>query len=215
MAIPTVMLNDEIKASAEYSEYLAKSKGLKPVKIRGKCKGLLSKEGVEVFVDRVTILKRRRSKTVVEEVGQSTEVADDIDSEETKKDEEPQLVEKRQTGVVIGGEAYRESDEKGVDHSKKLKGIEMLSEAAQFNSSEGSGVAPEVPDGLSHKGTKEGSGVTSAVPDKLSDNSSISSSDSEDEIKDILTDEADDIEKVADSMKADDVIDVEEQAEEK
>nr|GEW26826.1 hypothetical protein [Tanacetum cinerariifolium] len=129
MAIPTVMLNDEIKASAEYSEYVTKFKGSNLSKL----------------------------ETVVEEVGQSTEVADDIDSEETGEDEEHQMVRRRQAGVVIGSE-----------------------------------VALEVPDRLSHKGPNEGSGVTLVVLDKPTD----------------------DLEKVPDSMKADDVIDAEEQAEE-
>ncbi|GJU59443.1 retrovirus-related pol polyprotein from transposon TNT 1-94 [Tanacetum coccineum] len=46
MAIPVVMLNDDINAIVEYSEYLAKSRGSKPVKTQGK--GLLTKQGVEV-----------------------------------------------------------------------------------------------------------------------------------------------------------------------
>ncbi|GJS25904.1 hypothetical protein Tco_0486524 [Tanacetum coccineum] len=45
MAIPVVMLNDDINAIVEYSEYLAKSRGSKPVKTQGK--GLLTKQGVE------------------------------------------------------------------------------------------------------------------------------------------------------------------------
>ncbi|GKB87923.1 hypothetical protein Tco_0960195 [Tanacetum coccineum] len=46
MAIPVVMLNDDINAIVEYSEYLAKSKGSKPVKTQGK--GLFTKQGIEV-----------------------------------------------------------------------------------------------------------------------------------------------------------------------
>ncbi|GJR29063.1 hypothetical protein Tco_1105295 [Tanacetum coccineum] len=51
MAIPVVMLNDNIKASAKYSEYLAKSKRVTLVKTGGK--GLLTKQGVEIAVERV------------------------------------------------------------------------------------------------------------------------------------------------------------------
>nr|GEV91766.1 hypothetical protein [Tanacetum cinerariifolium] len=95
IAIPMVMLNDEIKASADYSEYLAKSKGGKP-KRRGK--GLLTKKGVKV------------------------EVIEPVDSEGTKDDaEEPQLTRKRQTRVVIGRVVHTVSDEGTVDHSKMLK----------------------------------------------------------------------------------------------
>ncbi|GJV87919.1 hypothetical protein Tco_1531857 [Tanacetum coccineum] len=64
MAIPVVMLNDDIKASAKYSEYLAKSKRVTLVKTGGK--GLLTKQGVEIAVERVSILRRRRSKTVTD-----------------------------------------------------------------------------------------------------------------------------------------------------
>ncbi|GJX52297.1 hypothetical protein Tco_0280666 [Tanacetum coccineum] len=80
MPIPALMLNDNIKAYAEYSEYLAKSKGSAPIKTTGRGKGLLRKEGVEIVVERVSIPKRRRSKTVIEEVAQSKEVAEDVDS---------------------------------------------------------------------------------------------------------------------------------------
>ncbi|GJR58831.1 retrovirus-related pol polyprotein from transposon TNT 1-94 [Tanacetum coccineum] len=83
MAIPAVIMNDDIKDSAEYLEYLAKSKGSKPVKATCRGKGLLSKQGIDITIERVTIPKRRRSKRVVEEVGQSKEVADEVDSEET------------------------------------------------------------------------------------------------------------------------------------
>ncbi|GJZ37074.1 hypothetical protein Tco_0583265, partial [Tanacetum coccineum] len=175
MAILMMMLNDDIKASVEYLEYLAKFKGSNPVKTRGK--GLLTKQGVKIVVKRVSIPKRRRSETVVEEVGQSEEVVDEVDSDETEYDKEEPLVRRRPIGVVIGGEARKQSDEEGVDHSKKLKGIEI--------SSEGSGVTPKVSDELTQKGLNEGSGVTLAVPDEPKDSSSSSSSASQDEIEDI------------------------------
>nr|GEU63158.1 hypothetical protein [Tanacetum cinerariifolium] len=45
MSIPAMMLNDDIKASAEYSEYLVKSKGSEPVKANDETKVcLLRKE---------------------------------------------------------------------------------------------------------------------------------------------------------------------------
>ncbi|GKC06163.1 hypothetical protein Tco_0997773 [Tanacetum coccineum] len=70
-------------------------------------KGLLTKKGIKVAVERVSIPKRRRSKTVIKETGQSEEVADAVDS---KEEEEP-LIRRRPTGVVIGGKPHRESDE--------------------------------------------------------------------------------------------------------
>ncbi|GJZ57392.1 hypothetical protein Tco_0612886 [Tanacetum coccineum] len=69
---------------------------------------------IQELMQRVSIPKRRCSKTVIEEVAQSKEVAKDVDSKEN--DEEP-LVRRRPTGVVIGGEVRSESDDEGVDHS--------------------------------------------------------------------------------------------------
>ncbi|GJS14075.1 hypothetical protein Tco_0408547 [Tanacetum coccineum] len=126
-----VMLNDVIKAFGNYSEYLEKSKGSAPVKATDIGKGLLMKEGVEIAVERVSIPKRRRSKTVIEQVAQYEEGENVVDSEMTEEDEEP-LVRTRLSGVSIGGDARIESEEEGVDYSQKLKGLETISEAAQF-----------------------------------------------------------------------------------
>nr|GFC08041.1 hypothetical protein [Tanacetum cinerariifolium] len=68
MAIPDVMLNDDIKAYDVYLKYVAKSKGSAPAKATDQGKGLLMKEGVEVDVQRISVPKRRRSKTMTEEV---------------------------------------------------------------------------------------------------------------------------------------------------
>nr|GEX00827.1 hypothetical protein [Tanacetum cinerariifolium] len=67
MAIPDVMLNDDIKAYDVYSKYVAKSKGSTPAKATGQGKGLLMKEGVKVDVQRISVPKRRRSKTMTKE----------------------------------------------------------------------------------------------------------------------------------------------------
>ncbi|GJX86753.1 hypothetical protein Tco_0337527 [Tanacetum coccineum] len=92
----------------------------------------------------------------------------------------------------MGGEHNKESDEEEVDRSMNLKGIEILSDAAQFEldlkkarkaskddfflqqcpkgSGEGSGVALEVPDGLNLKGPSEGSNDKKKVDDsKIAD----------------------------------------------
>ncbi|GKD66814.1 hypothetical protein Tco_1308922 [Tanacetum coccineum] len=78
---------------------------------------------IKVAVERVSIPKMRRSKTVVEEVGQSEEVFDDTDFEEMEDDEEEPLVRRRPTGVVIGGESHREleKESKGSRVALKLK----------------------------------------------------------------------------------------------
>ncbi|GKD31945.1 hypothetical protein Tco_1242723 [Tanacetum coccineum] len=123
-------------------------------------------------METVRIPKKRRSDTFVEETGQSEEVADTVDSEETKDDEEdPQLTRRRQIGVVIGRAVHTESDEGTLDHSKKLKNVEIMFETARYlldmkqarkaskddfilkqrlkGPGEGSGLAPKVPDGPS------------------------------------------------------------------
>ncbi|GJV45013.1 hypothetical protein Tco_1429549 [Tanacetum coccineum] len=184
MAIPAVMLNDNIKASAEYSEYLTKAGGSILV-VRG-CKGLLSKKGVEIAVEQII---------------------------------EP-LVRHRSNGVIIVSEAYKESKikEERVDHSKKLKGLETLSEAAQLKldlkkawkaskdefyiqqrskgSSEGSGITLEVPDELVHKSSNEGARVNPEVPDESSNSSNNPSFDFEFAVEDISSDKHEVTEKV-------------------
>nr|GEV51361.1 hypothetical protein [Tanacetum cinerariifolium] len=133
----------------------------------------------------VSIPKKRRSKTTTEEVGQSEGIDhDEVDYEETKKDEEP-LVRTRPSGIAIGGEAHRELKEEIVDHSKELNGLETLSKAAQIQlnmrrarkasrhdffiqqhprgSGEGSSVTLEVPDELVFKSSNEGAIVTQEV----------------------------------------------------
>ncbi|GKA64737.1 hypothetical protein Tco_0764444 [Tanacetum coccineum] len=187
MPILELMLNDNIKATAKYSEYLGKLKGSKPVKATSRGKGFLTKQGVEIAVKRVCVPKRRRSKTIVEEVRQSKEIAKDVDSEET--DKEPPV--RRPTSVVIGGEVRRESDEEGVDHSKKGSG-------------EGYRVTLEVPDELTLKRSNEGAGVIPEVLDDLSDYSNTSSFDSEFIVEDISSDESDVTKKADESNKMDD-----------
>nr|GEV49490.1 hypothetical protein [Tanacetum cinerariifolium] len=84
----------------------------------------------------VIITKRRRSKTTTEEVGQSEGVDDDeVNYEEIEKDEEL-LVRTRPSGIAIGGEAHKESEEEGVDHSKKH---EFFIQQRPRGSGEGSG----------------------------------------------------------------------------
>ncbi|GKA57678.1 hypothetical protein Tco_0756866 [Tanacetum coccineum] len=170
MDIPVVMLNDNIKAFAEYSEYLAKSKRSKPIKATGRGKGLLTKQGVEIAVKRVSIPKRRRSKTVIEEVGQFEEVVDDdVDSDETKDDKEEPLFRRRPTGVFISGKVHRELDEERVDHSNILKGLETLSEATQYKLNMKKAIKASKDDFFIQQrlqGSGEGSGMTLEVPDE-------------------------------------------------
>nr|GEW10156.1 hypothetical protein [Tanacetum cinerariifolium] len=152
-------------------------------------------------IETVRVPKKKRTETVIDHSGQSKEVVEPVDSEETEEDEETPLIRKRQTGVVIGREAYMESDEENLDHSSKMKGIEILSVAAQFKlnmkkvrkASKDDFILQQRPKG-------SGFGVTLAVLDKPRGSSSSSSSESNDKIKDISSDdersEADDMEKI-------------------
>ncbi|GKA11916.1 hypothetical protein Tco_0691462 [Tanacetum coccineum] len=92
MDVPVVMLNDEIKASADYSEYLTKSKGGKP---KGRVKGLVTNKGVEVVVEKIATVrvpKKKRIATIIEQSGQSEGVEDDAEAEETEEEDEIPLV---------------------------------------------------------------------------------------------------------------------------
>ncbi|GJV38658.1 hypothetical protein Tco_1411135 [Tanacetum coccineum] len=101
MAILMVMQNDDINTFADYLEYLAKSLETQPVEVKG------------------------------HETSQSEEVANTVDSEETKEEDEIPLVQ-RQTKVIIGRRVHQESDEEALDHFKKLKGVERMSETTKY-----------------------------------------------------------------------------------
>nr|GEU33796.1 hypothetical protein [Tanacetum cinerariifolium] len=122
-------------ASEDYLNYLAKSTRTQLVKVKGKGKGLITKKGVEVVVEMVRTPKKRRSEIVIEETGQSEEVADTEDSEETEDDEEePQLTRRRQTGVFIVRKASKE---------------DFILKQCSKGPGEGSSMAPEILDGPS------------------------------------------------------------------
>ncbi|GKA80829.1 hypothetical protein Tco_0787521 [Tanacetum coccineum] len=104
MAIPKEMMSNEIKVFADYLNYLAKSMGTQPSKGRGK--GILTKKGIEVVVQKkletTKIPKKKRTKTVIKETSQSEVLA-------------------------------ATTDEETLDHSTmKLKGVENVSSTAQF-----------------------------------------------------------------------------------
>ncbi|GJZ05862.1 hypothetical protein Tco_0539655 [Tanacetum coccineum] len=101
MLIPDVMLNNVIKASADYSEYFAKSTRSAPTKTIGRGKGLITKDEVEFAV---------------------------------KKEEVEPLVRYRFTEVSISSKDYQRiaDEEERFDNSKKVKGLETLSAAAQL-----------------------------------------------------------------------------------
>nr|GEU66747.1 hypothetical protein [Tanacetum cinerariifolium] len=95
------------------------------------------------------------------------EVAEDVDSEETN--EEPS-VRRKPVGVVIGRELQNELDDEGLDHSKKLKGLETLSVGVQFRLNITKALKASKDDFYiqqrPQRGSGKGSGVTLEVTEK-------------------------------------------------
>ncbi|GKG60201.1 hypothetical protein Tco_0609865, partial [Tanacetum coccineum] len=80
---------DTIKASADYLNYLAKSMGTQPGKGQGK--GLITKKGIEVVVQKketIRVPRKKHTKTIIEETGQSEELADTVSLKETEDNKE-------------------------------------------------------------------------------------------------------------------------------
>ncbi|GJT04173.1 hypothetical protein Tco_0838635 [Tanacetum coccineum] len=127
MAIPIEMMSDEIKDSIDYSNYLEKSMRDKPVK--GKGKGLLTRKGVEVAVQKIEtirVLKKKRIETIHKE-----------------SDEEALDHSKKLKGVeTISADAQYLLDMKIA--TKERKNDYILQQRLQ-GLGEGSGVIPEVP----------------------------------------------------------------------
>ncbi|GJZ74532.1 hypothetical protein Tco_0638997 [Tanacetum coccineum] len=167
MEIPEVMLNDDIK------------------------------KGVEIAVERLRIPKRRRSKTVTEEVYESEKIDDLGDSEETKEEVVP-LVRQRSTGVVI---AQLKLD---IKKAQKPRKEDFYIQQHSKGLGEGSDITLEVPDELVYKSLNEGAGVNPKVQDESNSCSSSLSSDSEVAVKDISSDE-EKVTKKADNAKSTDV----------
>ncbi|GJT52373.1 hypothetical protein Tco_0978530 [Tanacetum coccineum] len=201
MPIPVVMLNNDIKASAEYSEYLKKAVGGSTPAVKGG-KGLLSKKGV---------------KTVTEEVYESEQMDDLGDSEETEEEEVVSLVRQRSNGVVIGKlkglEILTAATQLKLDMKKAQKASkdDFYIQQRSKGSGEGSGITPAVPSDLVHKSSNEGAGVIPEVPYESNSSSSSSSSDSEVAVEDISSDEDEATKKANNAKTADAEKDTEDQ----
>nr|GEV73043.1 hypothetical protein [Tanacetum cinerariifolium] len=87
----------------------------------------------------------------------------DEGSDESDEEHKDRRTRRRPTGVVIR-DTLNVSTKKTLDESQKLKGMEMLSNAAY----EGAGITPEVLDKpkVKSKGSSKGVGITPKVPDK-------------------------------------------------
>ncbi|GJS20764.1 hypothetical protein Tco_0449396, partial [Tanacetum coccineum] len=157
ISIPDVMLNNDIINLKAYQTYLA-------------------------ITTRVVVLKKAR-KGMKTPATSKKNVTEKPTSDEYDDEHEERLIRKKPTGVVIR-DTPNVSTKKTLDQSKKLKGIEMLSEAAQLKanilkaikaskrtyrihqqsrgSSKGAGITPEVPDEPKGKtkGSSEGASIT-------------------------------------------------------
>ncbi|GKB45119.1 hypothetical protein Tco_0890061 [Tanacetum coccineum] len=212
-------------------EEVAKSIKTVPARVTCRGKGLLTKNGVEIAVEKVSILKRKRTQAVTKKIGQSEEaIANEANSEATDEEEVEPLVRHRSTSLSI----YQKTDQvsevvqKGLDHSKKLKGLFTPSKAAQHKSdmkkaqkaskndffiqqqtkglSGGSGAIPEVSDELAFKSSNE---ETRILPEEVSNKADKITKNVEEVAAnaDEVTEKADEVTKKAeDVVEKDDIV---------
>ncbi|GKD11379.1 hypothetical protein Tco_1191064 [Tanacetum coccineum] len=179
ISILDVMLNNDIKNSKAYQTYLAIStgivvpnkarKGMKTTAAPKKKGSITADDNINHDPKEVLKLGKSISRTEAEEQEEGRRVLEtheclvtkkstsDVGSDESGDEQEGRLTGRRPTGVVIR-DTPNVSIKKILDQSQKLKGIEMLSDAAQLvvdtqkaikaniRSSEGDGITSEVPD---------------------------------------------------------------------
>ncbi|GKC36008.1 hypothetical protein Tco_1048392 [Tanacetum coccineum] len=89
-----------------------------------------------IFVLKVNIPKRKRTRRVAEEIGQNDEVANEANSKATDEEEFEPLIKHRNIGISIGRNTSQEYEaiEEGIDHSMKMKGPVTPSEATRYKS---------------------------------------------------------------------------------
>ncbi|GJW37082.1 hypothetical protein Tco_0060002 [Tanacetum coccineum] len=151
MSIPDSMMNDAIRSTDSHLTYLALSTNIEatvPKEVKGKGKvgkgkkkaaTSIHKEKKKDAVKKNETLTKAKIKVEESRLHEAhahlvtIKVADTTESDETEDDEIQPLI-RRPTGVVIGREIPKEIIEEALDHSMKNK-----------DSSEGSGVNPEVP----------------------------------------------------------------------
>ncbi|GJT67788.1 disulfide-isomerase-like protein [Tanacetum coccineum] len=141
--IPYVMLSEEIKASANYVNYLMKSGNAQasvPTQGRGRGKGYMGRGGMEVNVDKkikkVEVPRKKRTITVadnlLEDPEQALELAVSVNLEEHRKREEELRTKARHVAVVLSKEVDKEVNEGFREQMKlKLKAIEHITPNAQ------------------------------------------------------------------------------------
>nr|GFC44729.1 hypothetical protein [Tanacetum cinerariifolium] len=107
MEITEGMMSDKIKAFAEYLNYMAKSTSTQSSKGQGK--GLTIRKGIEVDVQKkkketIKVPRKKRTKTFLEETGQSEDLADSVSLEETEANDEERHLNERRSSLFIGRE---------------------------------------------------------------------------------------------------------------
>ncbi|GJU21826.1 retrovirus-related pol polyprotein from transposon TNT 1-94 [Tanacetum coccineum] len=105
MSIPNVMVNDDIKNSKAYQTYLSISTGV--------------------------VIPKKAKKGIKSPTTPKKNVSEKPTSDESEEEQEGRLTQRRPTGVFIR-DTPNVSMKKTLDQSQKLKGIEILSDAAQL-----------------------------------------------------------------------------------
>ncbi|GKF90446.1 hypothetical protein Tco_0274147, partial [Tanacetum coccineum] len=148
MPILVVMLNNDIKASAEYSEYLKKAVGGSTLTVKGG-KGLLSKKGVKI---------------VTKEVYESEQMDDLGDSEETEEEEVVPLKAQKASKYDFCIQPHSKGSGKG-----SVITLEVPDELVHRSSNKGAGMNLEVPDESDSSSSSSSSDSEVVVEDISSD----------------------------------------------
>ncbi|GJS75622.1 hypothetical protein Tco_0725503 [Tanacetum coccineum] len=186
MSIPDVMVNNDIKNSKAYQTYLAIStgivvpnkarKGMKTTAAPKKKGSITADDNINHDPKEVLKLGKSISRTEAEEQEEGRRVLEtheclvtkkstsDVGSDESGDEQEGRLTGRRPTGVIIR-DTPNVSIKKILDQSQKLKGIEMLSDAAQLVVDTQKAIKANILKRKS-KGSSEGAGITPKAPDE-------------------------------------------------
>ncbi|GJR38625.1 hypothetical protein Tco_1214309 [Tanacetum coccineum] len=234
------MMNDEIRSSVPYLTCLALSTNTEvdiPKMEKGRGKGVTGKKKAKTVVQKekkkANTPRKKSSITaddnILPDLDKALKLGESMSLTKAKIEKEEQHVHETHASIIIGREVNLEAKEvadtaesketcndeepteEALDHSKKLKGIETLSEDAQCISnmkktSKDSKLDYRIQQ--QSKGSSEGLGIIPEVLDEPKDysvSSSSSLSGSDDEVEDVSND---------DESKAKEGKDTEEQAEE-
>ncbi|GJW91258.1 hypothetical protein Tco_0168811 [Tanacetum coccineum] len=180
MSIPDVMINDDIKKLKAFHKYLAISTSI--VASKKARKGI---KAIATPSKKGSIIAAKRLVT--------EKTASDEESDESA-DKEERLIRKRPADVVIGRPSRTVSSKEKLDKPQKLKGIQMLSNAAQLASDlKEATKASKKAHRLQQQSTcsNERAGITPEVPDEPKGKSvaHVDDDDSKDEVEILSSDE--------------------------